>query len=86
MAKGNGCSGYAGKISNKGAQEVKAVFPQSCGKSSKVTTGNDLRNKKGGKIRAINYGSPIFMSKIRKESAKILYYRRNSGKIQEEES
>lgn len=49
MAKGSGCSGYAGKISNKGSQEVKAVFPQSGGKSAKVTRGEDLRAKKSGK-------------------------------------
>lgn len=49
MAKGNGCSGYAGKISNKGSQEVKAVFSQPSGKSAKVVRGNDLRAKKGGK-------------------------------------
>lgn len=49
MAKGNGCSGYAGKISNKGSQEVKAVFSQSSGKSAKVSKGDDLRTKKSGK-------------------------------------
>lgn len=40
---------YAGKISNKGTQEVKAIFPTEKGKSGKVTRGEDLRSKKGGK-------------------------------------
>lgn len=48
MANGN-VSGYAGKISNKGAQQVKAVYSQGKAKSDKVTTGNDLRTKKNGK-------------------------------------
>lgn len=47
MASKNGCSGYAGKIGNAGAQQVKAVFPASHSKSSKVTKGEDLRVKKG---------------------------------------
>lgn len=40
---------YAGKISNKGSQEVKAIFPTEKGKNGKVTKGEDLRSKKGGK-------------------------------------
>lgn len=47
MASKKGCSGYAGKIGNTGMQEVKAVFPASHNKSSKVTKGEDLRVKKG---------------------------------------
>lgn len=49
MAKGKGCSGYAGKISNAGAQKVDAVFPAQHSKGSKVSKGSDLRSKKGGK-------------------------------------
>ncbi len=37
--------GYEGKISNHGAQEVKAVFPQNGGKQGKTKTGGDLRAK-----------------------------------------
>lgn len=40
---------YAGKISNAGSQEVKAIFPAEKGKSGKVTKGEDLRTGKGGK-------------------------------------
>ena len=40
---------YAGKISNKASQEVKAIFPAEKGKGGKVTKGEDLRAKKGGK-------------------------------------
>ena len=42
-------SGYAGKITNKGNQEVKAVYAQSAPKSPKVKTGGDLRAKKSHK-------------------------------------
>ena len=40
--------GYIGKVSNKGAQEVKAPIPQQAPKTGKVKTGGDLRtgNKK----------------------------------------
>ncbi|MGN1413523.1 MAG: hypothetical protein ACI4WY_04680 [Anaerovoracaceae bacterium] len=40
---------YAGKISNAGTQEVKAIFPAEKGKGGKVTKGEDLRTGKGGK-------------------------------------
>ncbi len=40
---------YAGKIENKGSQVVEALFPAGRGKSGKVTKGEDLRAKKGGK-------------------------------------
>lgn len=40
---------YAGKISNKSMQEVKAAYPQPAGKAPKKETGGDLRAKKGGK-------------------------------------
>lgn len=47
MMAGKGkCSGYAGKISNAGAQRVEAVFPAKHSKASKVTKGDDLRVKK----------------------------------------
>lgn len=39
--------GYAGSISNKGSQEVKAVFPQKPVKKGTVKEGGDLRAKKG---------------------------------------
>ena len=38
-------SDYKGKISNKGSQEVKALFGTTAGKSPKVKTGGDLRAK-----------------------------------------
>ena len=38
--------GYEGTVSNKGAQEVKAPYPQKDGKAPKVKTGNDLRTGK----------------------------------------
>ena len=41
--------GYEGKITNKGAQEVKAPYAQSEGKKPKVITGGDLRTGKKGK-------------------------------------
>ena len=40
---------YAGKITNKGAQEVKAPYAQAEGKQPKVVTGGDLRTGKKGK-------------------------------------
>lgn len=40
---------YAGKVSNKGAQEVKALYPQGKPKGAKVQKGEDLRAKKSGK-------------------------------------
>lgn len=49
MAKDKGHSGYAGKIGNTGGQEVKAIYPASHGKGSKVKRGNDLRTGKGKK-------------------------------------
>lgn len=49
MARGKGNSGYAGKIGNAAGQEVKAIFPASHGKSSKVKKGEDLRTGKGKK-------------------------------------
>lgn len=39
---------YVGKISNKGAQVVKAPLAQSAGKKPTVKKGGDLRSK-GGK-------------------------------------
>lgn len=39
-------SGYIGRISNHGAQQVKAPLPQAAGKQPKVKEGSDLR---GGK-------------------------------------
>ena len=39
-------SKYAGKISNKGSQMVKAPYAQEAGKTSKVVKGDDLRAKK----------------------------------------
>lgn len=39
---------YAGRINNRGQQEVKALFSTPKGKSPKVKTGSDLRAK-GGK-------------------------------------
>ena len=41
--------GYAGKITNKGAQEVKAPFAQAEGKKPTVKMGGDLRSGKSGK-------------------------------------
>ncbi len=41
--------GYEGKITNKGAQMVKAPFAQPAGKDPKVKTGGDLRVGKKGK-------------------------------------
>lgn len=38
---------YAGKITNKGAQEVKAPYAQGGGKEPKIKTGGDLRTGKG---------------------------------------
>lgn len=49
MAAKGGYNGYAGKIGNAGGQEVKAVYPASHSKSSKVAKGDDLRVKKGKK-------------------------------------
>lgn len=40
-------SGYAGRVTNKGSQEVKAPFTQPAGKTPVVKTGEDLRT--GGK-------------------------------------
>lgn len=40
---------YIGRISNKGAQEVKAPYPQSKPKGAAVKTGGDLRSKKSNK-------------------------------------
>lgn len=37
---------YAGKLSNRGVQEVKAVFPQGKPKGGKVKRGEDLRSGK----------------------------------------
>lgn len=45
MANG-GVSGYAGKVTNKSAQVVKAVYSQPNNKGSKVIKGEDLRTKK----------------------------------------
>jgi len=42
-------SGYSGKISNKGAQQVKAPYPQGGSGKNTVKTGGDLRSKKTGK-------------------------------------
>lgn len=39
---------YVGRISNKGAQEVKAPLSQGAGKKPTIKTGGDLRSK-GGK-------------------------------------
>lgn len=39
---------YAGKINNRGQQEVKALYPTPKGKAPKKKTGADLRVK-GGK-------------------------------------
>lgn len=41
-------NGYCGKITNKGAQVVKAPYAQSKTKGTKVKTGEDLRAKNGG--------------------------------------
>lgn len=41
--------GYTGRISNKGAQEVKAPYPQGKPKGATVKTGGDLRSKKSNK-------------------------------------
>lgn len=41
--------GYIGKVSNKGAQEVKAPYPQGKPKGATVKTGGDLRSKKSNK-------------------------------------
>lgn len=38
-------NGYEGKISNHGAQEVKALYQQSGSKQGKTKTGGDLRSK-----------------------------------------
>ena len=40
---------YVGKITNKGAQEVKAPLKQPASKSPKVHTGGDLKEKKSAK-------------------------------------
>ena len=40
---------YKGKISNKGVQEVKAVYKTPAGKSPKVVSGGDLRAKSSKK-------------------------------------
>lgn len=40
---------YAGKVSNKGAQEVKALYPQGKPKGATVKKGGDLRSKKSDK-------------------------------------
>lgn len=42
-------SGYAGKVTNKGAQKVQSVYTQPAAKSPKVITGGDLRAKKSSK-------------------------------------
>ena len=51
MAKNGGCSGYAGKVSNQGTQNVKAPFGGgSSGKGTQKITGSDLRTgRKSGK-------------------------------------
>lgn len=46
MSKG---SGYAGKVSSRGGQVVKAVYPAAGGKSGKVSRGEDLRDGKKSK-------------------------------------
>ena len=40
---------YAGKVTNKGNQEVKAGYVQKASKSPKMKTGGDLRAKKSNK-------------------------------------
>lgn len=40
---------YAGRISNKGAQEVKAPYAQGKGVAPKTKEGGDLRSAKSGK-------------------------------------
>lgn len=40
---------YAGKITNKGSQEVEAIFKPERGKSGTVKKGEDLRTKGGKK-------------------------------------
>lgn len=40
---------YAGKVTNKGNQEVKAGYAQKASKSPKMKTGGDLRAKKSHK-------------------------------------
>lgn len=43
-------SGYIGRISNQGAQQVKAPLPQKTGKQPRVKEGSDLRGgKRSGK-------------------------------------
>jgi hypothetical protein len=43
MSNNSKCSGYAGKISNKGGQVVNAVYSQKSGKTGTVKRGEDLR-------------------------------------------
>lgn len=40
---------YAGKVTNKGNQEVKAGYAQKASKAPKMKTGGDLRAKKSHK-------------------------------------
>lgn len=40
---------YAGKVTNKGNQEVKAGYAQKMSKSPKMKMGGDLRAKKSNK-------------------------------------
>jgi hypothetical protein len=40
---------YAGKVTNKGNQEVKAGYAQKAAKAPKMKTGGDLRARKSHK-------------------------------------
>ena len=44
MKGGESMSGYAGKIGNKGSQQVNAPFKQSTPKKGSVKKGEDLRS------------------------------------------